>query len=350
MTATVRYADAGVDLDRARRVKARIKSLARRTFTPGVLADIGSFGALYALERKRWREPVLVTSVDGVGTKLKVAFLMNVHHTVGADLVNHCVNDIAVQGARPLFFLDYMASGKLQPEVLGQVVAGISRACRRAEVALIGGETAEMPGFYAPGEYDLVGFILGVVERKRLLTGSRMRAGDVLLGLASTGLHTNGYSLARKLLFEVAQLTPESYVPELRCKLGAELLKPHCCYYPTMKPLLARRWLSAAAHITGGGLTENIPRVLPPGLAAQIHLDRWQPLPIFRLLEKLGQLPAHEMLRTFNLGIGMVLIVPPRYLTGVERHLRRAREKFYRIGQVVPHSGRPRVIYRGERQ
>ncbi len=350
MASTVRYADAGVDLDRARRVKTRIKTLARRTFTRAVLADIGTFGALYALERKRWREPVLVTSVDGVGTKLKVACLTNIHHTVGADLVNHCVNDIAVQGARPLFFLDYIASGKLEPEVLRQVVAGISRACQRLGVALIGGETAEMPGFYAPGEYDLVGFILGIVERKQLLTGSRVRPGDVLLGLASTGLHTNGYALARKLLFEIAQLTPESYVPELRAKLGAELLKPHRCYYPTMEPLLARGWLSAAAHITGGGLTENVPRVLPSGSAAEIHLDRWRPLPIFHLLEKLGQLPADEMLRTFNLGIGMVLMVPPRYLARVERHLRRRREKFYRIGQVISHSGRPRVIYRGEWQ
>ncbi|MFQ5927716.1 MAG: phosphoribosylformylglycinamidine cyclo-ligase, partial [Terriglobia bacterium] len=303
--------------------------------------------ALYALDSKRWREPVLVTSVDGVGTKLKVAFRMKRHDTVGADLVNHCVNDIAVQGATPLFFLDYIASGKLQPAVLAEVVAGMSRACRAVGLALVGGETAEMPGFYAPGEYDLVGFIVGVVERKKLLDARRVRAGDLLLGLASTGLHTNGYALARKLLFDVARLTPRSYVPELRNRLGPELLKPHRCYYPALAPLIARGWLRAAAHITGGGLTENIPRALPRNLAAEVHLDRWRPLPIFRLLEKLGRLPREEMLRTFNLGIGMVLIVPPPHLARVEASLRRRRQRFYRMGQVVRRPGPPRVLYRG---
>lgn len=346
----VSYADAGVHLARARAVKQRIRNLARRTFTRGVLADVGSFGALYALNGRRWREPVLVSSVDGIGTKLKVAFLMNKHDTVGADLVHHCLNDIAVQGAQPLFFLDYIASGKLEPAVLARVVAGISRACRAAGVALIGGETAEMPGFYAPGEYDLVGFILGVVERKDLLDGSRVRAGDVLLGLASSGLHTNGYSLARKLLFEVAGFTARSYVHELRNRVGPELLKTHRCYYPAMKPLLKRGWLSAAAHITGGGLTENIPRVLPRNLAAEIHLDRWQLLPIFRLLQKLGRIPQEEMLRTFNLGIGMVLIVPPRRLARMEASLRRSRERFFRIGQVIRCAGSPRVVYQGDWQ
>jgi len=343
----VTYAAAGVNLARARRVKARIRTLARRTFNRAVLADIGSFGALYALDRKRWREPVLVASVDGVGTKLKVAALMKKHDTVGADLVHHCINDIAVQGARPLFFLDYIGAGKLNPAVLAQVVAGLSRACRAAGVALIGGETAEMPGFYAPGEYDLVGCVVGAVERQQLLDGRRVRAGDILLGLASTGLHTNGYSLARKLFFDVAGLTLRSYVPELGNRLGEELLKVHRCYYPALKPLLARGWLSAAAHITGGGLTENVPRVLPRGLAAEIHLDRWRPLPVFRLLERLGRVPREEMLRTFNLGIGMVLIVPPRYVARVEARLRRHRERFWRVGQIVRHRGAPRVIYRG---
>ncbi len=344
----VTYAAAGVDLARARRVKARIRALARRTFNRAVLADIGSFGALYALDRKRWREPVLVASVDGVGTKLKVAALMNRHDSVGADLVNHCINDIAVQGARPLFFLDYIGAGKLNPAVLAEVVGGLSRACRAAGVALIGGETAEMPGFYAPGEYDLVGCIVGVVERKRLLDGSRVRAGDILLGLASTGLHTNGYSLARKLFFEVAGLTPRSYVPELRNRLGEELLRVHRCYYPALRPLLARGWLSAAAHITGGGLTENIPRVLPRGLAAEIQLGSWRPLPVFRLLERLGRIPREEMLRTFNLGIGMVLVVPPRNLRRVEASLRWKRERFWHVGQIVRQRGAPRVIYRGD--
>ena len=341
------YADAGVDRTQARAAKTRIRQLARRTFTRGVLADIGSFGALYALDRKRWRRPVLVSSVDSVGTKLKVAFRMDRHDTVGEDIVNHCVNDIAVQGATPLFFLDYIAASKLRPAVIADLVAGMSRACRAAGVALVGGETAELPDFYHPGEYDLVGFILGVVERKKLLDGSRVRAGDILLGLASSGLHTNGYALARKLFFDVARLTPNSYIPELGHRLGPELLKPHRCYYLAMAPLLARGLLSAAAHITGGGLTENIPRVLPRNLAAEIHLDRWQPLPIFRLLEKLGHLSREEMLRTFNLGIGMVLIVPPQHLTRVEASLRRHRQRFYRIGQVIPHPGPPRVVYRG---
>jgi phosphoribosylformylglycinamidine cyclo-ligase len=349
--ARVSYADAGVDRARADAVKQRIRQLARRTFTPSVLAEIGSFGSLYRLD-PAWagRDPVLVASADSVGTKLKVAFRMNRHDTVGADLVNHCINDIAVQGATPLFFLDYIGSSKLQPAVLAGVVAGMSRACRAAGVSLVGGETAELPGFYAPGEYDLVGFIVGVVERKQLLDGRRVRAGDILLGLASTGLHTNGYALARKLLFEVARLTPRSYVPELRNRLGPELLKTHRCYYPAMKTLLARGWLSAAAHITGGGLTENIPRVLPRNCGAEVHLDRWRPLPIFRLLETLGRLPREEMLRTFNLGIGMVLVVPPRHLARVEASLRRSRQRFYRIGQVIRRPSRragPRVLYQG---
>jgi phosphoribosylformylglycinamidine cyclo-ligase len=341
----IRYADAGVDRDRARAAKQRVARLARRTFTPGVLADIGHFGALYALDSRRWRRPVLVSSVDGVGTKLKVAALVGRHDSVGVDLVHHCVNDIAVQGAAPLFFLDYIASSRLQPELLEQVFSGLSRACRALGVALIGGETAELPGLYAPGEYDLVGFVLGVVERSRVLDGRRVRPGDHLIGLASSGLHTNGYSLARKLLFEVAGWSAESFVPELGKKVGEELLTPHRCYYPLLKPLLERDWLSAAAHITGGGLTENLPRVLPRRCAAEIHLDRWPVPPVFRLLQRLGNLPAEEMLTTFNLGIGMVLIVPPRHLAGVVRRLRRSRTRFFPIGEVVP--GRPRVIYRG---
>ncbi|MBI4462789.1 MAG: phosphoribosylformylglycinamidine cyclo-ligase [Acidobacteria bacterium] len=349
----VTYAEAGVDRARADAVKRRIRTLARRTFTRGVLADIGSFGALYALDPERsgrWRDPVLVASTDSVGTKLKVAFQTNQHDTVGADLVNHCVNDIAVLGATPLFFLDYLASSKLEPRVLAEVAAGMSRACRAAGVALVGGETAELPGFYTRGEYDLVGFIVGVVERKQLLDGRRVRPGDVLLGLASNGLHTNGYALARKLLFEVAKLTPHSYVPELRSRLGRELLKVHRCYYPAMQPLLKRGWLTAAAHITGGGLTENVPRVLPQGLAAEIHLDRWRLPAIFGLLERLGRISQEEMLRTFNLGIGMVLMVPPRNLARVEASLRRRRMRFHRIGQVIRRRGRPRVLYRGQWQ
>ncbi|HKZ51804.1 MAG TPA: phosphoribosylformylglycinamidine cyclo-ligase [Candidatus Acidoferrales bacterium] len=346
--AAIRYADAGVDRERARAVKRRIARLARRTFTGGVLAEIGRFGALYELNRRRWRQPVLVSSVDGVGTKLKVASMVGRHDGVAADLVHHCVNDIAVQGATPLFFLDYIASSRLEPDLLEQLFAGMSRACRALGVALIGGETAEMPGLYAPGDYDLVGFILGAVERDRILDGRRVRPGHRLIGLASTGLHTNGYSLARKLLFEVAGYQPDTFLPELNSKLGDKLLQPHQCYYLLMKPLLERGWLSAAAHITGGGLTENIPRVLPKRCAVEIHLDHWQVLPLFRLLERLGRLPAEEMLSTFNMGIGMVLIVPPAHVAKVERLLRRRRARFFHIGEVV--RGRPQVHYRGSWQ
>jgi len=345
MAPAIRYADAGVDLDRARAVKRRIARLARRTFTPAVLAGIGSFGALYQLDGRRCRRPVLVSSVDGVGTKLKVAALARRHDTVAADLVHHCVNDIAVQGAAPLFFLDYIAASRLDPALLEQVVTGLSRACRALKVALIGGETAQLPDVYAPGDYDLVGFILGVVDRDRLLDGRRVCPGDHLIGLPSTGLHTNGYSLARKLLFEVAGLRVDSYVSELKSTLGSELLKPHWCYYPLMKPLLERGWLSAAAHITGGGLTENLPRVLPKNCAAEIHLDRWPVPPLFRLLERLGDLPPTEMLRTFNMGVGMVLVVPARHRAAVERRLRRRRAPFYHIGEVT--RGRRAVRYQG---
>src|SRR3972149_2009951 len=252
---TIRYADAGVARGRAEQAKQRIARLARRTFTRGVLAEIGGFGPLPALARGRWPQPVLVTSVDGVGTKLKVAAQAGAHEVVGADIVHHCVNDIAVQGAAPLFFLDYIARSRLDPHVLERVSPGMPRACRALGVALIGGETAEMPGLYAPGDYDLVGFILGAVERDRILDGRRVRPGDRLLGLASTRLHTHGYSLARKLLFEVASFSLESRVADLEGTVGEELLQPHWCYYPLMKPLLDKEWLSAAAHITGGGLT-----------------------------------------------------------------------------------------------
>lgn len=346
--ATIRYADAGVDLDRARKVKRRIARLARATFTGGVLAEIGTFGALFQLDRRRWRRPVLVSSVDGVGTKLKVAAMVGRHDTVAADLVHHCVNDIAVQGATPLFFLDYIAANRLDATMMEQVVRGFSRACSALKVALIGGETAQLPDVYAPGDYDLVGFILGVVERKNILDGRRVRPGDLLIGLPSAGLHTNGYSLARKLLFEVAGWGVDTYRPELRRRLGEELLQPHWCYYPALQPLLARGGLSAAAHITGGGLTENLPRVLPGRCAAEIHLDRWPVPPVFRLLERLSNLPPEEMLRTFNMGIGMVLIVPPRYRARVERALRRRRQRFFLIGQVV--RGHPQVHYRGSWQ
>jgi phosphoribosylformylglycinamidine cyclo-ligase len=280
-----------------------------------------------------------------VGTKLKVAALAGRYDSVAADLVHHCVNDIAVLGAKPLFFLDYVAAARLEPSLLEQTFAGLSRACRALRIALVGGETAEMPGVYAPGEYDLVGFIVGVVEKSKILQAKRVHPGDVLLGLSSTGLHTNGYSLARKLLFEIAGFGVDSFVPELGNRVGEELLKPHWCYYPVVRPLVERGWLSGAAHITGGGISENLPRVLPSGCAAEIRLDAWPRPPLFRLLERLGNLPADEMLRTFNMGIGMILVVPARHQARAEAALRRSRSDFYRLGQVV--QGRRQVQYRG---
>jgi phosphoribosylformylglycinamidine cyclo-ligase len=343
----MKYSDAGVNLERAGEAKRRIGALARRTFTRGVLTDIGTFGAMFAIERGRWREPVLVASADGVGTKLKIAFAMNVHSTVGADIVSHCVNDILTQGAEPLFFLDYLAMGKMEPRVVEQVMDGMSRAAKRAGCALIGGETAEMPGFYPPGEYDLAGFIIGVVERRSVLGPRRVRSGDVLLALPSSGLHTNGYSLARKLAFETARLRPGDYVAEVRNKIGAELLKPHRCYWPMLKNIVRRGWVAAMAHITGGGITGNLPRSLPRGTAARVELGSWPVLPVFRYFERLGKISQDEMLRTFNCGAGMILIVPARHIAAVESELKRRREKFYRIGHVVPSAERPRVIYSG---
>src|SRR2546421_4095344 len=340
---TITYADAGVDIERANRIKQRIRYLAHKTFTRGVLSEIGGFGALFALDRKRYRDPVLVSSVDGVGTKLKVAFEMNVHHTIGADLVNHCVNDVAVQGATPLFFMDYLATGKLDAEVAESVIGGIAEACAHNSCALIGGETAEMPGFYPPGEYDLAGFIVGVVERGRIISGKKIREGDVLMGLASNGLHTNGYALARKLLFTVARYQPETYVNEMKNKVGAELMRTHKSYWPVIKRLVDGECVSAMAHITGGGITENLPRVLPRGTAAAIQLGTWPLLPIFEHLQQLGNVPQEEMLRTFNMGLGMLLVVPSAKFKKAQSVLERAGEKSYTIGRIV--KGERKVSY-----
>ena len=344
----MRYADAGVNIAVADDAKQRIRHLATRTFTPGVMGGIGGFGALYALDSKRWKEPILVSSADGVGTKLKIAMAMGVHSTVGGDLVNHCVNDILVQGAEPLFFLDYLAMGQLEPRVVEQLVDGMTRACRKAGCALIGGETAEMPGFYAPGEYDLAGFIVGAVERKRLLTGKNVQPGDTVLALPSAGLHTNGYSLARKLVFEVARLKPDTYVAEVNNKIGAELLKPHLCYAAALRPLLARGWVSALAHITGGGIPGNLPRVLPSGVRAQIDLSSWPVTKIFSYLAKIGKIERDELLQSFNLGVGMILVVPPAHIKKVELDLKRRREKFFHIGRIERgEPGKSRVVFSG---
>jgi phosphoribosylformylglycinamidine cyclo-ligase len=344
----MKYADAGVNIAVADDAKQRIRHHASRTFTPGVLGGIGGFGGLFALDTKKWKEPVLVSSADGVGTKLKIAMAMGVHSTVGGDLVNHCINDILVQGAEPLFFLDYLAMGKLEPQVVEQLVDGMSRACRKAGCALIGGETAEMPGFYPAGEYDVAGFIVGVVERKRLLNGKGVKPGDALIALPSSGLHTNGYSLARKLVFEVAGLRPDTYVAEVGNKIGAELLKPHLCYAPALRNIVARGFVSALAHITGGGIPGNLPRVLPSGVKAQIDLESWPVPPIFKYLAKVGKIDGDELLHSFNMGVGMILVVPPANVKFVEADLKKRREKFYRIGRIErSDSGKARVAYSG---
>jgi phosphoribosylformylglycinamidine cyclo-ligase len=345
----MRYADAGVNISVADEAKRRIAAMAAKTFRRGVLAPVGGFGSLFALDGKRWRDPVLVASADGVGTKLKVAFATGIHSTVGADILNHCVNDILTQGAEPLFFLDYIAMGKLNPAVLEQVIEGMSRAARRAGCALIGGETAEMPDVYHLGEYDLAGFIVGAVERSKILDPSRVRHGDLLLALPSSGLHTNGYSLARKLVFEVAKLGPNSYVAEVRNKIGAELLKPHRAYWPLLKSVLDRGWIASMAHITGGGITGNLPRALSRNVQGIVELGSWPVLPIFRYLARLGKIDREELLKTFNLGVGMILIVPPKHISRVEAELKRRREKFFLIGRVERAArAKARVVYKGE--
>jgi phosphoribosylformylglycinamidine cyclo-ligase len=344
----MKYVDAGVNIAVADDAKQRIRHHASRTFTSAVLGGIGSFGALYALDTRKYKEPVLVSSADGVGTKLKIAMATGVHSTVGGDLVNHCINDILVQGAEPLFFLDYLAMGKLEPDIVEQLVEGMSRSCRKAGCALIGGETAEMPGFYPLGEYDLAGFIVGVVERKKLLTGKNVKPGDALIALPSVGLHTNGYSLARKLVFEVANLKPDTYVADVSNKIGAELLKPHVCYAPALKNIVARGWVSALAHITGGGIPGNLPRVLPSGVRAQIDLESWPVPPIFKYLAKLGKIDTDELLQSFNMGVGMILVVPPTNVKSVEADLKKRREKFFLIGRIERcDSGKARVAYSG---
>jgi phosphoribosylformylglycinamidine cyclo-ligase len=340
-----RYRDAGVNINEADRAVSAIRKYARLTFTPGVLTDIGTFGAAYQLSGMR--RPVLISSADGVGTKLKIAFLTARHDTVGEDLVNHCVNDIAVQGATPLFFLDYFAAGKLDAKVAAAVVSGIARGCKHNGCALIGGETAEMPGLYAAGEYDLAGFIVGAAERSGLLSGSRVRNGDQLLALPSTGLHTNGYSLARRLLFDRAGYGPKTILPEIGASVGDALLAVHRSYLKPIRALIAANLLHGAAHITGGGITDNTPRMLPKGLAASIETKSWKIPPLFEVMRRIGNIPDDDYRRTFNLGVGMILAVPARGVSKAEAVLRRLGESPFRIGTVVLHrTRRPRLEYR----
>ena len=340
---SVTYADAGVDIATGDRAKDRIKFLAQKTFNRNVLGGIGGFGGLFRLDLQRWKSPILVSSADGVGTKLKIAFEMGLHHAVGQDLVNHCVNDIGVQGATPLFFLDYLASGKLDPEVTESVVSGLAEACKANGCALIGGETAQMPGFYAESEYDLAGFIVGVVDRDKMVTGADIKPGDVLIGLPSTGLHTNGYSLARKLMFEVAGYKITQYVTAIKEKAGQALMKTHKSYLHVIQKLVGASLTSGMAHITGGGITENLPRILPKGTEAQIELGSWPVLPIFEHIRELGQVPQEEMMRTFNMGIGLIAAIPAAKFTRAKNLLDRAEEKFYIIGRIV--KGDHRVHY-----
>jgi phosphoribosylformylglycinamidine cyclo-ligase len=337
------YREAGVDIDRQDEALRRIKQLVASTKTPGVVSELGSFGGLFRLKGPEDEAPILVASCDGVGTKLRVAFETGVHDTVGRDLVHHCVNDILVQGALPLFFMDYVATGRLDPAVLAAVVEGIANGCRATRCALLGGEIAEMPGFYGDGEYDVAGFIVGVVDRERLIDGSRIRPGDVLVGLPSAGLHTNGFSLARKVFFEVEGLGADDFVEELGAQVGRVLLAEHRCYLGALRGPVEQGLVRGLAHITGGGIVDNLPRVLPAGTAARVRRDAWRVPPVFDYLRRAGRIEQAEMDRTFNMGVGMVVVVEPDDLTALEQALDRAGEGHDRIGEIV--AGRGEVVY-----
>jgi phosphoribosylformylglycinamidine cyclo-ligase len=335
------YAGAGVDIQLADTLKGGLRQKVRKTLRPEVLGSIGGFGGLFALDLKKHKRPVLVSSMDGVGTKLKIAVALNKHDTVGQDLVNHCVNDIAAVGAEPLFFLDYIGMGKLEPRVFGQIIDGLVKACREAGCALVGGETAQLPGMYAAGDYDLVSTIVGVVERDQIIDGSRIRPGDAIIGLVSTGLHTNGYSLARQILFAQMRVRLDEYHGALGCTFGEELLKVHRNYWPVIRK--TQKFLHGVAHITGGGFYVNIPRVLPKNCRAIIHRGSWNVLPIFTLLQEAGGVTDEEMHHVFNMGIGMVLIVDPKSTTTVQKVASHARVKSYLIGEI--RKGKPVVVF-----
>jgi phosphoribosylformylglycinamidine cyclo-ligase len=344
------YAKAGVDIDLGNKVKATLPQLLAATHRKEVLGRVGGFGGLFALDTRKYREPILVSSVDGVGTKLKIAFAVGRHDTIGHDLVNHCVNDIAVLGAEPLFFLDYLGTGKLEPQVFKAIIQGFAQGCAENNCALIGGETAQMPGFYQPGEYDVSGTIVGVVERSRMLDGRSIRPGDAVLGLASSGLHTNGYSLAREILFNRMKLKPASRLPEFSGTLGEELLKVHVSYGPLVQKLLkkfnigAARAVKGIAHITGGGFVDNIPRVLPGTCDVLIRKNSWEVLPIFQMLQAKGGVPEAELYQVFNMGIGMTLIIARDQLEAVQRFIARQKLRCWLIGEVVKGRGLARVV------
>jgi phosphoribosylformylglycinamidine cyclo-ligase len=335
------YKDAGVNIDTFNSAKDRIRELARSTYTSGVISDIGAFGGMFECSFKDLDTPVLVSSTDGVGTKLKVAIMMNRHNTVGRDLVNHCINDILVQGARPLFFLDYIATGKLDRDVLLSVVEGLAGACRDAGCALIGGETAEMPGFYADGEYDVAGFIVGVVNKSKIIDGKSIRHGDILIGLPSSGLHTNGYSLARKVFFEIGKLRPGDRVEGIDEPVGDALLRTHINYEPILREAIAKNLVQGLAHITGGGITENLDRILPAGCEAQVDIGSWPVPALFRQIAEMGHVEQKEMLRATNMGIGMIAVVHP---SNVDAFTGTLSTPWHAIGRIIP--GEPRVSYR----
>jgi len=338
-TKPISYADSGVDIDAATRATDRIKELARTTFNQRTLSEIGSFGGMFDGAFPNMAQPVLVASADGVGTKLKIAFATGVHNTVGRDLVNHCVNDILVQGARPLFFLDYIATGKLSTDIVASVIEGITDGCRTNGCVLLGGETAEMPGFYQEGEYDIAGFIVGVVDREKIIDGKAIKAGDVLLALPSVGLHTNGYSLARKLFFDVAGYAPDTVLPELQMSVGQALLQAHLSYLRPLDSLLDTGVIKGLAHITGGGLTDNIPRILPEGTAVRIQKRSCPVLPIYELMREIGNVSDAEMYRTFNMGVGMVIVCSPENRDSIKSQLEANGDTCYEIGEVVSGDG-----------
>lgn len=337
---TISYREAGVDIDAGNRTVDLIKSHIKSTHRLGVLGGVGGFGGLFALDTQKYQEPVLVSGTDGVGTKLKIAFEMDRHDTIGIDLVAMCVNDVLVQGAEPLFFLDYLAVGKLVPEKAAAIVEGIAEGCRQGKMALIGGETAEMPGLYAEDDYDLAGFAVGIVEKEEIIDGSKAEAGDILIGLASSGLHSNGYSLARKVLLEKTGLNLTEKLPELDLTLGEELLTPTRIYVPFVLPLLEKYQIKAMAHITGGGLTENLPRVFPDSLDALVDLSSWEVPAIFNLIAQKGPVAVEEMYRTFNMGIGFVLIISPEEEKSIRNQLEEQGIKTFCIGKLVPGTGK----------
>jgi len=331
------YKIVGVDIDAGKRAVELMKKHVESTYIPGVVGDVGGFGGLFQLEVESYKKPVLVSGADGVGTKLKIAFLMGRHDTVGIDCVAMCVNDIVCMGATPLFFLDYIAIGKLEPEKISEIVKGVSEGCKIAGCALIGGETAEMPGFYSEGEYDIAGFAVGIVDRDHIIDGSEIEEGDTIIGLPSSGLHSNGFSLVRKILFEHRDLTIDKHIDELRCPLGEELLRPTKIYVSQVKKAMAVAKLKGIAHITGGGILENIPRIIPSGLVAEIDIKSWQIPPIFTYIQKLGHIEENEMFRTFNMGIGLIMIASPEDGERIMKEL--ANEKPCIIGRISHGTG-----------